>query len=86
MESEDRQNRRVEKLLSDAAVSGQGVGEVFLQINRFLAQQPERKQAYELIRALAKPYPANPGSPRISKRRGRQPPNGSAVLGAQSAR
>jgi len=51
---------RLEKLLSDAAVSGQGVGEVFLQINKFLAQQPERKQAYELIRALAKPYPANP--------------------------
>jgi len=51
---------RLEKLLSDAAVSGQGVGEVFLQINRFLAQQPERKQVYDLIRALAKPYPANP--------------------------
>jgi len=51
---------RLEKLLSDAAVSGQGVGEVFLQINRFLAQQPERKQVYDLVRSLAKPYPANP--------------------------
>jgi len=57
---DDEVRGRLEKLLSDAAVSGQGVGEVFLQINRFLAQQPEHKQAYELIRALAKPYPANP--------------------------
>ena len=57
---DDEIRGRLEKLLSDAAVSGQGVGEVFLQINRFLAQQPERKQVYELIRSLAKPYPASP--------------------------
>jgi len=57
---DDEIRGRLEKLLSEAAVSGQGVGEVFLQINRFLAQQPERKQVYELVRALAKPYPANP--------------------------
>jgi Flp pilus assembly protein TadD len=57
---DDEIRGRLEKLLSDAAVSGQGVGEVFLQINRFLAQQPEHKQTYELVRALAKPYPANP--------------------------
>jgi len=57
---DDEIRGRLEKLLSDAAVSGQGVGEVFLQINRFLAQQPERKQVYELVRSLAKPYPANP--------------------------
>jgi len=57
---DDEIRGRLEKLLSDAAVSGQGVGEVFLQINRFLAQQPERKQVYDLVRSLAKPYPANP--------------------------
>ena len=57
---DDEIRDRLEKLLSDAAVSGQGVGEVFLQINRFLAQQPEHKQVYELVRSLAKPYPANP--------------------------
>ncbi len=51
---------RLEKLLSDAAVSGQGVGEIFLQINRFLGQQAERKQAYDIVSALAKPYPASP--------------------------
>jgi tetratricopeptide (TPR) repeat protein len=57
---DDEIRGRLEKLLSDAAVSGQGVGEVFLQINRFLAQQPEKKQVFELVRSLAKPYPANP--------------------------
>jgi tetratricopeptide (TPR) repeat protein len=57
---DDEIRGRLEKLLSDAAVSGQGVGEVFLQINRFLAQQPEKQQVFELVRSLAKPYPANP--------------------------
>jgi Flp pilus assembly protein TadD len=57
---DDEIRGRLEKLLSDAAVSGQGVGEVFLQINRFLAQQPEKKQVFDLVRSLAKPYPANP--------------------------
>ena len=57
---DDEVRVRLEKLLSDAAVSGQGVGEVFLQINRFLAQQSDQKQVYELVRALAKPYPASP--------------------------
>ena len=57
---DDEVRGRLEKLLSDAAVSGQGVGELFLQINRFLAQQQDQKQVYELVRALAKPYPASP--------------------------
>ena len=57
---DDEVRSRLEKLLSDAAVSGQGVGEVFLQINRFLAQQPEHRQVYEIVRSLAKPYPASP--------------------------
>ena len=58
--ADDEIRARLEKLLSDAAVSGQGVGEVFLQINRFFAQQPERRQVYDIIRSLAKPYPASP--------------------------
>jgi Flp pilus assembly protein TadD len=57
---DDEVRSRLEKLLSDAAVSGQGVGEVFLQINRFLSQQPEHRQVYEIVRSLAKPYPASP--------------------------
>jgi len=56
---DDELRGRLEKLLSDAAVSSQGVGEVFLQINRFFAQQPERKQVYEIVQSLAKPYPAS---------------------------
>ena len=44
---------RLEKLLSDAAVSGQGIGEVFLQINRFLAQAA-RTQAGLRPRAFAR--------------------------------
>jgi Flp pilus assembly protein TadD len=57
--ADDEIKSRLEKLLSDAAVSGQGVGEVFLQINRFLAQQPEHTQVYDIVRSLAKPYPAS---------------------------
>ncbi|MFO1414671.1 MAG: tetratricopeptide repeat protein [Burkholderiales bacterium] len=48
---------RLEKVLADAALSERGVGEVFLQINRFLADNLDKRQAYELVRELAKPYP-----------------------------
>ena len=41
---DDEIRDRLQKVLSDAAVSGQGVGEVFLQINRYFAQQPERSR------------------------------------------
>jgi tetratricopeptide (TPR) repeat protein len=51
---------RLEKLLADAALSGQGVGEIFVQLNQFFAQQPDRKQVYELVRGLAAPYPSSP--------------------------
>ena len=57
---DDEIRGRLEKLLSESAVSGQGVGETFLQINRFFSQQPEKKQVYEIVRSLAKPYPASP--------------------------
>ncbi len=57
---DDELRARLEKLLNDAAVSGQGVGEIFLQINRFLAENSERKQAYDLVRSLARQYPASP--------------------------
>jgi Flp pilus assembly protein TadD len=51
---------RLEKLLADAAVSGNGTAEIFLQLNQFFAKQPEKKQVYDLILGLAKPYPASP--------------------------
>lgn len=51
---------RLEKLLADSAVSGQGVGEIFLQLNRFLGQQPERRQVLDIVRDLASSYPGSP--------------------------
>jgi tetratricopeptide (TPR) repeat protein len=51
---------RLEKLLADAALSGQGVGEIFMQLNQFFAEQPDRKQVYQLVRGLAAPYPTSP--------------------------
>ena len=79
-----KSSSRLEKLLSDAAVSGQGVGEMFLQINRFFAQQPERRQVYDIVRSLAKPYPASAGS---AFRRRASPPSTrkSREPGGQSA-
>jgi len=50
---------RLEKLLADSAVSGQGVGEIFLQLNRFLSQQPERRQILDIVRDLASSYPGS---------------------------
>ncbi|HEY1327701.1 MAG TPA: tetratricopeptide repeat protein [Casimicrobiaceae bacterium] len=51
---------RLEKLLADAAVSGQGVGEVFMQLNRAFAQQSDKRAVLALIRDLAKPYAKTP--------------------------
>ncbi|MFO1399422.1 MAG: tetratricopeptide repeat protein [Burkholderiales bacterium] len=48
---------RLEKVLADAALSERGVGEVFLQLNRFFADTQDKRQTYELVRELAKPYP-----------------------------
>jgi tetratricopeptide (TPR) repeat protein len=51
---------RLEKLLADAAVSAQGVGEVFLQLNRAFAQQSDKRAVFALIRDLARPYAKAP--------------------------
>jgi tetratricopeptide (TPR) repeat protein len=53
---------RLEKLLAEAAVNGQGVGDIFLQLNGFFAQQGETQQSYEMIRDLARPYGTAPES------------------------
>jgi len=50
---------RLEKLLADAALTPRGAGEVFLQLNRFFGDQQDRRQTFELVRELAKPYPNN---------------------------
>jgi tetratricopeptide (TPR) repeat protein len=48
---------KLEKLLTDAALTERGPGEIFLQLNRFFGDASDRKQIYELVRELAKPYP-----------------------------
>src|SRR4029434_10945165 len=52
--------QRLTRLLADSMVSGNGVGEAFLQINRLFAQQADKKAVYKLIRELAQPYPTSP--------------------------
>jgi len=51
---------RLEKVIADAAVTERGPGEVFLQLNRFFGDAQDRRQTFELVRDLAKPYPKSP--------------------------
>jgi tetratricopeptide (TPR) repeat protein len=56
---DDEMKARLARVLSDAAVSGNGVGEAFLQINRFFAEQSDKKAVFRLMRDLAQPYPTS---------------------------
>jgi len=58
--ADDEIKSRLARLLSDAAVSGGGVGDAFLQINRLFAQQADKKAVLRLIRELASPYGTSP--------------------------
>jgi len=49
---------RLSRLLADTAVSGGGVGDAFLQINRLFSQQSDKKAVFRLVRELAQPYPS----------------------------
>lgn len=51
---------RIERVLSDAALSGPGVGDVFMQLNRLFAQQSDKRAVLSLVREVAKPYPKLP--------------------------
>src|SRR5437764_9451631 len=51
---------RLSRLLADTAVSGGGVGDAFLQINRLFSQQSDKKAVFRLVRELAQPYPSSP--------------------------
>jgi predicted Zn-dependent protease len=51
--------QRLEKVIADAALTERGPGEVFLQLNRFFADTQDKRQTFELVRELAKPYPNN---------------------------
>lgn len=58
--ADDELRSRIERVLADAAVSGPGVGEVFLQLNRLFSQQSDKRAVLALIRDVAKPYPKTP--------------------------
>ncbi len=49
---------RLEKAIADAPASERG--EIFLQLNRYVGEALDRRQAYELVREVAKPYPKLP--------------------------
>ncbi len=51
---------RLEKLLADQALTGAGVGEAFLQLNRAFARQEDKAAVYAMIRDLAEPYASSP--------------------------
>jgi tetratricopeptide (TPR) repeat protein len=57
--SESELRGRLERFLADAALSGGGVGEPFLQLNRVFAQQSDKTLVYRMIVDLAKPYPTS---------------------------
>lgn len=58
--ADDELRTRIERVLADAALSGAGVGEVFLQLNRLFAQQSDKRAVLSLVRDVAKPYPKTP--------------------------
>jgi len=51
---------RLEKLLADQALTGGGVADAFLQLNRAFARQDDKAAVYAMIRDLAAPYASSP--------------------------
>ena len=58
--ADDELRSRIERVLADAALSGPGLGEVFMQINRLFSQQSDKRAVLSLVRDVAKPYPKTP--------------------------
>jgi tetratricopeptide (TPR) repeat protein len=56
----DELRSRIEHVLAEAALSGPGVGDVFMQINRLFSQQSDKRAVLTLVRDVAKPYPKTP--------------------------
>ena len=48
---------RLRGLITDAIANNKGAGEIFLQVNRALAQQTDPLTAFKVVQDLAKPYP-----------------------------
>jgi tetratricopeptide (TPR) repeat protein len=57
---DDELRSRIERVLADAALSGPGVGEVFMQLNRLFSQQSNKRGVLLLVRDVARPYPKTP--------------------------
>jgi len=58
--ADDELRARIERVLADAALSGSGNGEVFMQLNRLFSQQSDKRAVLSLVRDVAKPYPKTP--------------------------
>jgi tetratricopeptide (TPR) repeat protein len=59
-EANEELRARIEHVLAEAALSGPGVGDVFLQLNRLFSGQSDRQAVLSLVRDVAKPYPKTP--------------------------
>ena len=58
--ADDELRSRIERVLADAALSGPGVGDVFMQLNRHFAQHSDTRAVLTLVRDVARPYPKTP--------------------------
>lgn len=58
--ADDELRARIERVLADAALSGPGVGDVFMQLNRLFSQQSDKRAVLSLVRDVARPYPKTP--------------------------
>jgi len=58
--ADDELRSRIERVLADAALSGPGVGDVFMQLNRLFSQQSDKRAVLTLVRDVARPYPKTP--------------------------
>jgi len=56
----DELRARLTRALAEAALSGQGVGEVFMQLNRLFSEQSDKHAVLLLVRDIARPYPKTP--------------------------
>lgn len=59
-EASEAMRDRIARVLSEAALSGEGVGGVFLQLNSLFSQRADAQATLTLITELAKPYPKSP--------------------------
>jgi len=58
--SNDELRARIKHVLANAALTGPGVGDVFMQLNRLFSDQSDKRAVLALVREVAKPYPKTP--------------------------